>query len=91
MTTLVVLEIVFSPQVTFLTCHWEMAKQRKNKNQMPGFYLGDLFSEANYHSVSNDIKIMSQRYYKRAVGRELAAWLAYASHGGDELRKVRLV
>lgn len=83
MTTLVVLEIVFSPQVTFLTCHWEMAKQRK-KNQMPGFYLGDLFSEANYHSVSNDIKIMSQRYYKRAVGRELAARLACASQRGDE-------
>lgn len=27
---------------------------------------------------------MSQRRYKRAVGSELAAWLAYVSHGGDE-------
>lgn len=55
---------------------------RREKDEIPGLYLGDLFSEANYHSVSNDIKIMNQRRYKGAGGSELAARLAYASHGG---------
>lgn len=42
---------------------------------------GGPFSKADYHSVSNGIKLMSQRCYKE---QWVAALLAYASHGGDE-------
>lgn len=36
----------------------------EEKDYIPGPYLWDLFSKANYHSVSNDIRLMSQRRYK---------------------------
>lgn len=60
---------VFSPQVTYLTHrHRLIAKKReKKKDYICEFYLGGLLNKANYHSVSNGIKLMSQRCYKELV------------------------
>lgn len=59
---------MFSPQVSYLTLrHRLIAKKRKKKDYICKSYLRDLFNKANYHSVSNGIKLMSQRCYKELV------------------------
>lgn len=47
---------------------------------MHGPYLGDLFSKVSYHSVSNDMKLMSKRRYKE----QWVAQLSFTSHRGAE-------
>lgn len=63
-----VLKKMFSPQVTYLTLrHRLITKKRKKKDYICKSYLRDLFNKVNYHSVSNGIKLMSQRCYKELV------------------------
>lgn len=53
--------------MTYLTHRHRLIAKKKKKDCTCDSYQGDLFNKANYHSVSNGIKLMSQRCYKELV------------------------